>query len=162
MGSTNTGCSKQNSYSLFFNVSYIGLKLPAICSLLDQSHQTGASSRWLAKPFHAYQLTAGFPLLYHTTTFPVWLLALFGVLWACYYMQFSLMLMIDLATVLCERCTSPEVLYNCRITLISSIFMFSNFFFYPGVLFEARHEISLKISTVFCWNSLELFTLNFQ
>lgn len=36
--------------------------------------------------------------------------------------------MIDLATVLSEMCTSPEVLYNCRITLISSILMFSKFF----------------------------------
>lgn len=55
-------------------------KLRAICSVLDRSHRSRASSCWLVKPFHAYQPTAGFPLLYHTTTFPVWLSALFGVL----------------------------------------------------------------------------------
>lgn len=142
MGNTNAGWSKQESPSLFFKVSYVELKVASnlLIVIRPESPDRGlfTLTRKTLSSFHAYQRTAGFPLLYHTTTFPVWLSALFGVLWACYYMQFSLMPMIDLATVVCERCTSPEVLYNCRITLISSILMFSNFFALGSCL---RHSI---------------------
>lgn len=52
------------------------------------------------------------------------------------------------STVLCERCTSPEVLCNCRITLISSILMFSNFFLPWGLVWGMAQDIPEDFWTV--------------
>lgn len=138
VGSANTSCSKQESPSLSFEVSYRGLEVAGnLLVIRPESPNRGlfvltretlsclSACSWISSALshcHFSCMALSF----------VWS-SLGSLLYAVLFDA-----TIDLATVLCEMCTSPEVLYNCRITLISSILMFSNFFALGSCL---RHGI---------------------
>lgn len=138
VGSANSSCSKQESSSLFLEFSCRGLKVASNLLIIRlESPEQGlfVLTRETLSCLSAYSWISSALSHCHFSCMAlsfVW--SSLGLL--LYALLFDAT--IDLATVPCKTCTSPEVLYNCRITLISSILMFSNFFALGSCL---RHGI---------------------
>lgn len=132
VGSANTSCSKQESSSLFFELSYRGLEVASnLLIIRPESPDQGlfVLTHETLSCLSAYSwISSALSHCHFSCMAPSFVWSSLGLL--LYAVLFDAM--IDLATVLCEMCTSPEVLYNCRITFISSIVVFSNFFFALG------------------------------